>query len=138
MKWTPEQVKELEDLCFAGASNAKMAEHFGIPVTEIHAKRSQLGITIPKIKAMKISQVTTTEISLLSERNGLETFVNEKETCIVLARSGDTALIVMPYKTICRFVVPLEHKPGASYWWQGHYFESLEDAFTYYQELTRG
>ena len=53
MKWTPIQVEALKELCMAGLSNATIAEHFGVPVTEIHAKRSALGITIPKVKAMQ-------------------------------------------------------------------------------------
>ena len=53
MKWSVNQVAELHQMCMDGVSNADMAEHFGVPVTEIHAKRSQLGITIPKVAAMK-------------------------------------------------------------------------------------
>jgi len=51
MKWTEQQTKELKDLCMSGTSNKDLAENFSVPVTEIHAKRSQLGITIPKVKA---------------------------------------------------------------------------------------
>jgi hypothetical protein len=53
MKWTDAQTAELRQMCMDGASNAAIAEHFGLPVTDIHAKRSALGITIPKVKAMK-------------------------------------------------------------------------------------
>ena len=57
MKWTEQQISELKRMCFAEdadvrkPSNAEIAKHFGVPVTEIHAKRSQLGITIPKVRA---------------------------------------------------------------------------------------
>lgn len=53
MKWTDNQVAELRQMCMEEKSNADMAVHFGVPVTEIHAKRSQLGITMPKVAAMK-------------------------------------------------------------------------------------
>lgn len=53
MKWTPEQTEELKEYCMAGLSNAAIAEHFGVPITEIYAKRSALGITVPKVKAMQ-------------------------------------------------------------------------------------
>lgn len=43
MKWTPEQITELKDRCMSGASNHDLAEHFCVPVTEIHAKRSRRG-----------------------------------------------------------------------------------------------
>lgn len=61
MKWSVNQVAELHDLCMAEKSNAELAEHFGVPVTEIHAKRSQLGITIPKVAAMKDKPALTVD-----------------------------------------------------------------------------
>lgn len=51
MKWTDTQIAQLKQMCFDGTSNADLAAHFGVPVVEIHAKRSQHGITIPKIRA---------------------------------------------------------------------------------------
>jgi len=53
MRWTVNAVAELTDMCMAGVSNADMAKHFNVPVTEIHAQRSRLGITIPKVAALK-------------------------------------------------------------------------------------
>lgn len=53
MKWSVNQVAELHKMCMDGVPNADIAFHFGVPVTEIHAKRSQLGITIPKVAAIK-------------------------------------------------------------------------------------
>jgi len=50
MKWTEQQITELHALCHENVPNSELAKHFNVPVTEIHAKRSQLGITIPKIK----------------------------------------------------------------------------------------
>ncbi len=52
MKWSEEQITELKTLCYEGKmNNAQLAEHFGCFVADIYAKRSQLGITIPKCKA---------------------------------------------------------------------------------------
>ena len=53
MKWTKEQTAELKRMCFDDVSNKDLAAHFGVPATEIHAKRSQLDITIPKVAAAK-------------------------------------------------------------------------------------
>lgn len=53
MKWTDTQTAELKAMCFNETPNAQIAEHFGVTTTEIHAKRSQLGITIPKVRAAK-------------------------------------------------------------------------------------
>lgn len=63
-----------------------------------------------------------------------ETFVNGGELCIVLARQGNTALIVrMVSDKTASFVVPLEYVPGEPEWWQGHYFDDLGSAWEYYQ-----
>lgn len=51
MKWTPEQVDKLKKLCFEERSNAEMAKIFNCGLKDIHAARSRLGITIPKVKA---------------------------------------------------------------------------------------
>ena len=48
MKWTQEQITELKNLCYKGVSNADLAKHFKVPVTEIYAKRSQHKITKEK------------------------------------------------------------------------------------------
>lgn len=51
MKWTNEQVEKLKQMCYAGTSNAELAKEFGVPLTEVHAKRSALGITRAKCAA---------------------------------------------------------------------------------------
>ena len=48
MKWTQEQITELKNFCYKGASNADLAKHFSVPLSEIHAKRSQHNITRAK------------------------------------------------------------------------------------------
>ena len=50
MKWTGDKLGELKKLCIEGKSNSELAEHFGVHVTQIYAKRSQLGITIKKVR----------------------------------------------------------------------------------------
>lgn len=145
MKWTPIQTEALKELCMAGVSNAAIAEHFGVPVNEIHAKRSALGITIPKIKAMQGKPAFTVnpefEAAMQEAERGLpkplETFTNAGDTCIVLARRGLTALIVRTNVCCSQFVVPLQHIPGEPDWWQGRYFSTLEKAFAYYMKEIR-
>jgi len=48
MNWSKEQLKELKELCYKNTPNAELAAHFGVPLAEIYAKRSQLGITRAK------------------------------------------------------------------------------------------
>lgn len=51
MKWSEEKVRQLHDLAFAGKSNKEIAEVLDVSINDVYAKRSQLGITIPKVKA---------------------------------------------------------------------------------------
>ena len=53
MKLTAEQTAELKAMCMDEVSNADIASHFGVPLTEIHAARSRLGFTRDKVKVMK-------------------------------------------------------------------------------------
>lgn len=66
MKWTNEQVERLKEMCYAGTGNTELAKHFAVPATEIHAKRSALGITIDKCKAGRPSKQQT-ESDILDE-----------------------------------------------------------------------
>lgn len=52
MKLTKEQETKLTEMAFANKSNKDIAEELGIKLEEVHAARSRLGITIPKVKAM--------------------------------------------------------------------------------------
>lgn len=56
MKWTQKQIDTLRKLCNEGKPNAEIAKVLKCDVKDIHAKRSQLGITIPKVKAAQITQ----------------------------------------------------------------------------------
>lgn len=62
MKWSNEQKELLKKLCYAGTPNADLAKIFGVSRGEIHAKRSALGVTIPKCRAGKPGARTTEEI----------------------------------------------------------------------------
>lgn len=52
MQWTESQNQELKTLALMGKSNSVLAAHFGVPLSEIHAKRSRMQITIPKVRAL--------------------------------------------------------------------------------------
>lgn len=51
MKWTKDQTDHLKELCMAETPNADIALRMGIPIAEVYNKRSDLGLTIPKIRA---------------------------------------------------------------------------------------
>lgn len=51
MKLTKEQETRLTELAYAEKSNKEIAQELGIGLTDVHAARSRLGITIPKVKA---------------------------------------------------------------------------------------
>lgn len=50
MKLTKEQETKLTQMAFAKKSNKEIAKELGIPLTDVHAARSRLGITIPKVE----------------------------------------------------------------------------------------
>lgn len=58
MKWSEEKVELLKSLALAGASNAEIARQLNAGISDVYAKRSQLGITIDKVRAMKSSKTT--------------------------------------------------------------------------------
>lgn len=74
MKWSNEQKEQLKELCYAGTPNADLAKIFGVSRGEIHAKRSALGVTIPKCRAGKPGARTTEEI--LKEAQEVQTVKN--------------------------------------------------------------
>lgn len=53
MKWSEEKVNQLKELAFAGVPNPQIAKQLGVGVSDIYAKRSQLGITMNKVRASK-------------------------------------------------------------------------------------
>lgn len=53
MKWSNEKVQQLHDLAFAGKSNKEIADALHVALTDVYAKRSQLGITRAKVAAAK-------------------------------------------------------------------------------------
>lgn len=50
MRWSETQVARLKKLCFSGVSNMDIAAELNCKVTDVYAKRSQLGITIDKVQ----------------------------------------------------------------------------------------
>lgn len=59
MKWTDKQIEALKELCEKGTPNKDIATILQCNVSDIHAKRSQLGITIPKVKTAKETDTKT-------------------------------------------------------------------------------
>lgn len=51
MKWNDENTAKLKELVFAGKSNKEIAQVLEIDVNDVYNKRSQLGITMDKVKA---------------------------------------------------------------------------------------
>ena len=52
MKLTKGQEKRLKEMCFEKKTNKEIAAELGIELTDVHAARSRLGITIPKVEAI--------------------------------------------------------------------------------------
>lgn len=52
MKWSEEQIAQLKEMCYQGYGNRYIAETLHVELTAVYAKRSQLGITIDKVKGV--------------------------------------------------------------------------------------
>lgn len=108
MKWTPVQTEALKELCLAGISNATMAEHFCVPVTEIHRKRSELGVTIPKVLAMQgkppliVNPEFEAAVQEMDRQALVAIHVSREEILDELAEACDTAGI--PLETAVRWI----------------------------------
>lgn len=57
MKWSEEKVNQLKELAFADVPNPQIAKQLEIGVSDVYAKRSQLGITREKVQAVKENQL---------------------------------------------------------------------------------
>ena len=57
MKWSEEKVNQLKELAFAGVPNPQIAKQLGVGVSDVYAKRSQLGITVDKVRAAKVEAI---------------------------------------------------------------------------------
>lgn len=56
MKWSEEKVNQLKELAFADVPNPQIAKQLEIGVSDVYAKRSQLGITREKVQAAKAAR----------------------------------------------------------------------------------
>ena len=52
MKWSEQNILKLRELCQAGKTNSEIADILHCSLSDVYAKRSQLGITIAKCKGM--------------------------------------------------------------------------------------
>lgn len=97
MKWTKTQEDKLRKLCFEEKTNAEIAKALGIDVKEVHAARSRLGITIPKVKAAKAEAVPkktaakklTIPTSNNSPRSSVKASFKNLQDALLLAVASD-------------------------------------------------
>lgn len=62
MKWSEEKVNQLKELAFADVPNPQIAKQLEIGVSDVYAKRSQLGITREKVQAAKAAKAARGEV----------------------------------------------------------------------------
>jgi hypothetical protein len=55
MKWNDESTAKLKELVYAGKSNKEISQVMGININDVYSKRSQLGITMDKVKNMGLA-----------------------------------------------------------------------------------
>ena len=88
MKWSEQNILKLRELCRAGKTNLEIADILHCRLSEVYAKRSQLGITIAKSKGIAINP----EFEKLFEPKGMCRDVRkafktlQSEICVAMAR----------------------------------------------------
>lgn len=95
MKWSDEQASQLRELCLAEKSNTEIAFTLGVTLTDVHAKRSQLGITIPKIGALKGKPVMTVNHDFEKAAQNMDDALSQKIffwTLDQILRSADKSI----------------------------------------------
>ena len=103
MKWSDEKIKRLKNLCFEGKSNKEIAEALEAPVSEIYAKRSQLGITIDKVKAQKGMRVNAefeSAVKSMEDLNKKAKFIKKLEPVLQMADKNIKNLLLSDGGTI--------------------------------------
>ena len=120
MKWSETQVAKLEELCFKGVSNNDIAAELNCKVTDVYNKRSQLGITIDKVRAAKpikgIKSNTEFESSLpqKAKQRGLSSDVKKAfrdlHDAVLIAMASDRASTAdtKVYEELSNLIVSLE------------------------------
>lgn len=128
MKWTEDQKTELRALCVAGElNNTQLAEHFQVPVTEIHAMRSNMQITIPKCREMRETAIVNPEFEAAiasvdeklpvhkKKRRGLDRDVRvafdnlQNAILLALARDGTSMEDVRSYYCLSETVIAIRY-----------------------------
>lgn len=66
MKLTKEQTDKLHELAFADVQNKDIAQQLGIPVAEVYAHRSRMGITRDKVARAKTSVLPARKPAILN------------------------------------------------------------------------
>jgi len=61
MKWNDENTAKLKELVYAGKSNKEIAHTMQININDVYSKRSQLGITIEKVKVAAPDQESVSD-----------------------------------------------------------------------------
>ena len=111
MKWSVESIEKLKNLCLEKKSNKEIASILECSLTDIYAKRSQLGITIPKCKKNTIISHQETK----KERKGLNSGVKKAfrtlydELLVAIARGWTSEEDAKLYSCMSNIVCQIEY-----------------------------
>lgn len=86
MKWSEEKVELLKSLALAGTTNVEIARQLNAGISDVYAKRSQLGITIDKVKAAKATIVNPNSEKALSTPVNMKRIDTPKRSTEEIAR----------------------------------------------------
>lgn len=97
MKWTEEQVTRLRELCSQGKGNSEIAASLHCRLSDVYAKRSQLGITIQKCKGIApnpefekvLAPAEETDTKTKGMRKSVKDAFKELNNALLLAMASD-------------------------------------------------
>jgi len=118
MKWNEQLTSKLRELCKEGKTNAEIADILHCKMTDVYAKRSQLGITIAKCKGISPNPVFEKALEPVKHKN-MYTHVREAfkrlhtEVLVALARDWTSHEDSIKYAELDEELMALEEKYNA-------------------------
>lgn len=84
--------EKLRELCMAGTSNKDIAIALGCKVEEVYARRSALGITIPKCKQVGQTSIRTDQRTSIEIENEIRKVEKARSAAILKTKRCDDRL----------------------------------------------
>jgi len=119
VKWNEQLTAKLKELCHEGKTNTEIADIMRCKLTDVYAKRSQLGITIAKCKGIEPNPEFEKALGPIKKPKGMHGDVKkafstlESEVLIAMARDWTSSDDAQEYAKLHEELCVLEEKFNA-------------------------